>query len=297
MSSHDGPWFDAPEPVYGAERERLRGEGVGEAVLAAAHDLRVSGLHVFDPGFAPDLLEEAAMVTARLHGRWGRAQNLWRREPSVRALGADAALLAWLSAVYGRPAAPFQTLNFPVGTTQAPHADTFHFSTEPHGFMCGVWIALEDVSEDQGALVYYPGSQTLPEIDGCALADRGGPQGYPALMAERLEAAGLSPARAPVRKGEAVIWAAGLVHGGGAITRPGATRLSQVTHYYFEGCVYTVPQYRDHPDKPVYVRQPYDFARGRFLANRRDGRAVWPAPRALAGAWRDRLARRVRWFA
>jgi ectoine hydroxylase-related dioxygenase (phytanoyl-CoA dioxygenase family) len=30
--------------------------------------------------------------------------------------------------------------------------------------MCGVWIALEDVDERNGPLVYLPGSHKLPEL-------------------------------------------------------------------------------------------------------------------------------------
>lgn len=294
MAAFEGPWFDAPAPLYEAERDRAAASGTAPGVLKAAHDLRTEGLHVFDPGFSAALIDEAARLTASLEGRCRRAQDLWRREPAVRRLAAEAGVLDLLSAVYGRRAAPFQTLNFPVGTEQPPHADTFFFSTEPAGFMCGVWIALEDIAEDQGALVYYPGSQRLPAIEGLDLAGRGGAQAYSDVIAERLAEANLTARRAPVKKGEAVIWAAGLVHGGGAITRPGATRLSQVTHYYFADCVYCVPQYRDRPDRGAYVRQPFDLARGRFLANRFHGRRVRPAARALAGAWADRLLRRVR---
>ena len=32
----------------------------------------------------------------------------------------------------------------------------------PEGFMCGVWVALEDMDMDNGPLVYYPGSHQLP---------------------------------------------------------------------------------------------------------------------------------------
>ena len=31
--------------------------------------------------------------------------------------------------------------------------------------MCGVWVALEDITEDNGPLHYYPGSHRLPDYD------------------------------------------------------------------------------------------------------------------------------------
>ena len=57
---------------------------------------------------------------------------------------------------------PFQTLNFPVGTSQYPHSDSIHFHTIPAGFMVGVWVALENIDAENGPLVYYPGSHKLP---------------------------------------------------------------------------------------------------------------------------------------
>ena len=42
-------------------------------------------------------------------------------------------------------------------------------------------------------------------------------------------------------KGTALIWASNLLHGGCPILQPGTTRLSQVTHYYFERCLYYTP--------------------------------------------------------
>jgi hypothetical protein len=47
------------------------------------------------------------------------------------------------------------------------------------------------------------------------------------------------------RKGQALIWCANLLHGGSAQADPCKTRWSQVTHYYFEDCVYYTPAYSD----------------------------------------------------
>ena len=57
-----------------------------------------------------------------------------------------------------------QTIDFLRGTQQAPHSDAIHFSTMPEGFMCGVWVALEDATSENGPLRYVPGSQRFSEI-------------------------------------------------------------------------------------------------------------------------------------
>ncbi|NJN44140.1 MAG: phytanoyl-CoA dioxygenase family protein, partial [Anaerolineae bacterium] len=61
------------------------------------------------------------------------------------------------------PSDPFQTLDFRVGSEQRAHPDTVHFNSYPPRFLAGVWVALEDVGEDNGTLFYYPGSHKLPE--------------------------------------------------------------------------------------------------------------------------------------
>jgi ectoine hydroxylase-related dioxygenase (phytanoyl-CoA dioxygenase family) len=40
-----------------------------------------------------------------------------------------------------------------------------HFHSAPAGFMCGLWIALEDVRPEAGPLIYYPGSHRSPYPD------------------------------------------------------------------------------------------------------------------------------------
>jgi len=91
-----------------------------------------------------------------------RIGDAWRFDRDVRALATNPQVLALLSAIYGRKAWPFQTLNFPVGTQQHYHSDSIHFSSIPERFMCGIWVALEDINPDAGPLEYYPGSHTWP---------------------------------------------------------------------------------------------------------------------------------------
>lgn len=74
-----------------------------------------------------------------------RVQDAWRTNEDVRAIAANQAVLDLLSKLYGRRAFPFQTLNFPVGTQQHVHSDSIHFSSVPERFMCGVWLAMENI--------------------------------------------------------------------------------------------------------------------------------------------------------
>jgi len=91
-----------------------------------------------------------------------RLAHAYKFNESVKKIAANARVLDLLSELYGRRALPFQTLNFPVGTQQHYHTDSVHFSATPERFMCGVWVALEDVSEDNGPLMYFPGSHKMP---------------------------------------------------------------------------------------------------------------------------------------
>jgi Phytanoyl-CoA dioxygenase (PhyH) len=176
----------------------------------------------------------------------GRATDAWTTSESVKEIALAPAVLELLRTLYRREPHPFQTLNFRVGTQQRPHADAMHFNTEPRGFMCGVWVALEDVDMDCGPLVYYPGSHKLPEVmpSDVGIQVEAGQQEvsyddyearYAPYIEDLIEREGLEPRYATVRKGEGVVWAANLLHGGSPVRVPGRTRRSQVTHYFFEG--------------------------------------------------------------
>ena len=111
------------------------------------------GFLVRDFNFDAALIDQAAEATRAIAATGKRrAQDLWRRDEAVRALACDEKVIAFLSTLYGRRAFPFQTLNFVKGSEQRAHSDTIHFSATPAGFMCGVWIALENVDKENGPL-------------------------------------------------------------------------------------------------------------------------------------------------
>lgn len=204
-------------------------------------------LRIADPDF-DRLADEAIRQVDWSRSNGIRLQDAWQDVEAVRRLAALPEVLDLLELLYGRAPIPFQTLNFRVGTQQETHTDSIHFNSRPQRFMCGVWIALEPIDEHNGALHYYPGSHRLPVLDVNdigLIADEGSIDANYATYVEMLQALirthGLTKRVAVVDRGEAIVWAANLYHGGEPILDPGRTRYSQVTHYYFEGCAYYAP--------------------------------------------------------
>jgi Phytanoyl-CoA dioxygenase (PhyH) len=203
-----------------------------------------------------------------------RIQDAWRFDPDVRALAVNARLLKILGDIFGRKAWPFQTLNFPVGTQQHYHSDSVHFSSIPERFMCGVWVALEDVSEGAGPLEYYPGSHKWPiiynEQIGVRVTGSNGSTSqeiYHDVWESLVEKTRVAPQLFFPRNGDALIWAANLLHGGSRQRDPNATRWSQVTHYFFENCCYITPMHSDVLIGKLEVRDLTDIVTGDKVPN------------------------------
>lgn len=201
-----------------------------------------------------------------------RIQDAWETVPEVKKIASNPKVLELLSDLYGRPAFPFQTLNFPVGTQQHFHTDSVHFSSCPERFMAGVWVALENIDQDNGPLVYYPGSHKLPVFTNEHIGinpDCQGPNPYSHYPAyERaweaiVDALDLKPQYFYAKRGQALIWAANLLHGGAAQGDLKRTRYSQVTHYYFEGCSYYTPLGSVPFLGPIHFREIINISNGK----------------------------------
>lgn len=243
-------WYRAINPPR-VERPTFETDSL-PLIDAKLHDLALefhrTGLVVFDPEIA-DFNRLAAEIRALDYNHpEKRLTNHWCHSEAVRKLACAPKILTTLEALYGRKPIPYQTLNFDVGTQQRTHSDLIHFSSIPNKYMCGVWIALEDTDEGNGPLFYYPGSHRLPIITpeeiGIDKTHRTLEERYAIYedyVEKFVEMHGLKRQKALVKKGQAILWAANLFHGGSPILRPGSTRYSQVTHYFFEHCQYYAP--------------------------------------------------------
>jgi hypothetical protein len=170
---------------------------------------------------------------------------------------------------------PFQTINFVNGTQQAIHSDVPHFDTLPtRGLMAAAWLALEDIHPHSGPLVVYPGSHRIglwdqaqlgivpdlpdsrvPKPDGHSHAppptagqernkSKSAYEVYTATLRQVIAARGLrAQILSGVRRGDIVIWASSLLHGGSPVINASRTRLSQVTHFFFKPAqIFWVPR-------------------------------------------------------
>ena len=220
---------------------------VSEGVVAQYHH---DGYMIFDLDFPEEVLDRAIsdlarhpdMVNNLHHG--SRVFNGWKQSRAVRSIALAPRVMRLLRQLYGRKARPFQTLNFPIGTEQKVHSDFIHFASDPPTYMCGVWVALEDIDLQNGPLVYYPGSHKLPQVSMETVAPGPGPEHYHLYedyIEKMIRDRGLTPHHAILKKGQALVWASNLLHGGSVHRDKGRTRHSQVTHYYFEGCQYYQP--------------------------------------------------------
>ena len=182
-----------------------------------------------------------------------RIQDAWTFNQEVKKIATAPKIINLLKIIYQREPIPFQTLNFRFGTEQSTHSDSIHFSSVPARFMCGVWIALEDIDGNNGPLHYYPGSHKLPIFDLNDLGITGSYQNkpydfyavYEEFLQSLIEYNGLKKVELYVKKGQALIWAANLLHGGSPVLDNNRTRYSQVTHYYFSDCMYYIPLLSD----------------------------------------------------
>ena len=229
-----------------------------------------------------------------------RVQDAWSFDEDVRAIASNEAVLDLLSKLYGRHAFPFQTLNFPVGTQQDAHSDSVHFSSLPERFMCGVWLAMEDVDPDAGPLFYHPGSHRWPIMSNALIGRRGyggdlcsAQDPYGPAWRALCEAHGTQEETFLARKGQALIWCANLLHGGSHQVDPRLTRWSQVTHYYFDDCIYYTPAFSDEALGRLQLRDLVAISDGMPRLNKYLGEIVENPTRKIEPTARQTFRRRL----
>lgn len=203
-----------------------------------------------------------------------RFQDAFQIDKDVTAIATNERVIHLLDRLYGRKCFPFQTLNFRVGTQQHIHSDAVHFNSHPERFMCGVWVALEDITPENGPLKYHPGSHKFTHYYNAHIGydvSRRSVQPHQALYHDIWNAL-VEKYNCPVehffaKKGQALIWSAHLLHGGEIVLDKSASRWSQVTHYFFENCSYFTPMMSNPFAGKILFRRPANIVARDYQRN------------------------------
>jgi len=139
----------------------------------------------------------------------------------------------------------FQSINFITPSQQKAHSDALHMTTFPLGGLIAIWIALEDIDEQNGALHYYPKSHKLPyylnsdyKNDGNFLFNGRYSYGaYEDFIEQKIQENKLEKKIFRAKKGDAIIWHSNLLHGGEPLVQSNKTRKSMVFHYFKKGVI------------------------------------------------------------
>ena len=169
----------------------------------------------------------------------------WKSSKAIKDLATNSKLISLLEYCYQSKPIPFSTINFIKGTEQPLHSDEFHFGSLPHGYLTGVWIALEDIHKDSGPLLIAKKSHKLPlfsfEKIGLAI-----PKSekefklsytiYEEWVREMIKINNLEIITPPLKKGQCLIWSSNLLHGGSEMKNKNLTRKSLVVHFHYKKC-------------------------------------------------------------
>ena len=94
-----------------------------------------------------------------------RIHGAHQKLPSARRVWLYPPVLEFLENYFKDTPCACQTLTYVNGSEQNAHQDSIHLTPYPNGFMCGVWVALEDVQEDFGRAIRVSGKPPLRQLE------------------------------------------------------------------------------------------------------------------------------------
>jgi Phytanoyl-CoA dioxygenase (PhyH) len=268
-SAAEGLWIDAPDAIDRIRGRHATGQ-ITAAQAERLEDFTRDGHAVFPSGAPDDLLERALADLDRAYSgeipalkfrcrALGQELSPWRPEvrdsaakvldihyfsKPIRQLIFAPAVADFLALIFEGKALVSQTLGFFRGSGQDAHRDSWFVPySRPMNFAAS-WIALEDVTAGAGELFYYPGSHRLPDVPfGGAFRSVNEAQrmkransldqqiaAHVTGLRDDARTFDLPRQRLMAKRGDVIMWHAGLAHGGEP-TSTRATRRSIVTHY------------------------------------------------------------------
>lgn len=163
----------------------------------------------------------------------------------IKNVGTNHKLKEVLSVLLGGNPLLFGSMNFIMGSEMGSHSDSIHMTTYPLGGIIAVWIALEDMTEDNGPLHYYPGSHKFPYYLNSDYDNEGNfflignksYEAYETMLNKKIKEHNIPKSVFLAKKGDLMIWHANLIHGGEPHLDKSKTRKSMVFHYYREDSI------------------------------------------------------------
>jgi len=241
-------WFDVAEGddiVMSLEPARDAGE-------AQRHLLRW-GFCVLHEQLPTELIENfktelnTAIETGDLAYRIGssdRIHGAHQKLPSARAVWLYPPVIQFLENYFKDTACACQTLTYVNGSEQGAHQDSIHLTPYPSGFMCGVWVALQDVQENSGELFVYPGSHRSGSIRARDLDlakvendDYSHYHKFDSAINNLIAKEGYQRLVYRPKAGQILVWHENLIHGGSPRLDVERARLSVVSHYFAKGSI------------------------------------------------------------
>lgn len=173
----------------------------------------------------------------------------------------------------------YTSLFFELGSQQPLHRDTPYFYSGNQGGYMGVWAALDDVDENNGALLAVKGSHKLPEANLTELKRRFYPSSevppsstplfnaYNDELVEMAKNAGLPVVTCTVKKGDLIIWNPATLHGGLPHVNKARTRRSFVMHITPENMpMHHMDYFFNREKKIMPVKRQYHTFKDRLFA-------------------------------
>jgi phytanoyl-CoA hydroxylase len=161
--------------------------------------------------------------------------------PEAVSILSNARLIQFLRAIFDEVPLLFQSLSFHQGSQQGLHQDTAYVVSNRPMELAACWIALEDIREGSGELMYAPGSHRYPDWDfgvsplrkhwDSALDEVEQHDKWATWLRDRAETANQGVQKFLARKGDILIWHADLAHGGSPVLDKTLTRRSLVGHF------------------------------------------------------------------
>jgi hypothetical protein len=167
----------------------------------------------------------------------------WKKSKNIKAIAKNTIINNYFKFFYNKNPLPISTINFYAGTEQPLHSDYIHFGSVPELYLAGAWFALENVNKNNGPLTVVPGSHKLKivsfsdfnlQIPKTTKELKSHYSIYENYLIEIIKEKKMKTKKIFLQKGDVIIWAANLLHGGSKIIKKNHSRLSQVVHYHFD---------------------------------------------------------------